>query len=145
MDYRKYGDNYYIRMDKGDEIVSGIVEICWKENIGSAIFSGIGGLSGAEIQTYIPEESRYETEVLSGMLLELASLNGNVEINDKGEYCQHTHGVVAYKKDGQHHIMGGHIKSLTVLITAEIELRPVYGGQITRVYNPETGTGSWSF
>jgi hypothetical protein len=31
------------------------------------------------------------------------------------------------------------------LYTAEIELRPVVGGVITKRYDPETGTGFWSF
>ncbi len=43
MDYRKYGDTIYIRMDKGDEIISGILGICKQERISSAVFSGIGG------------------------------------------------------------------------------------------------------
>ena len=30
MEYRKIGDNYYIRMDRGDEIVSNLLEICEK-------------------------------------------------------------------------------------------------------------------
>ncbi len=40
---------------------------------------------------------------------------------------------------------GGHIRSLTVLYTAEIELRPVVGGVIGRKTDPETGTGFWHF
>ena len=39
----------------------------------------------------------------------------------------------------------GHMKSITVLYTAEIELRPVTGGTIRRKYDPETGTGFWDF
>jgi len=39
----------------------------------------------------------------------------------------------------------GHIKSVVVLYTAEIELRPVVGGIIRRKYDPETGTGFWDF
>ena len=51
MEYRKIGDNYYIR----DEIVSNLLEICEKENIPSAVFSGIGGCQSAELQVFIPE------------------------------------------------------------------------------------------
>jgi hypothetical protein len=32
-----------------------------------------------------------------------------------------------------------------VRITGEIELRPVTGGMIRRVMNPDTGLGRWSF
>ena len=39
----------------------------------------------------------------------------------------------------------GHIKSMTVLYTAEIELRPVIGEVISIKHDPETGTGFWNF
>jgi len=32
------GDNYYIRMDRGDEIISNLFEICEKESIPSDFF-----------------------------------------------------------------------------------------------------------
>ena len=144
MDYRKFSDTYYVRMDRGDEVISGILDICRKENITSCIFSGIGGLSQAEIQTFIPEKGEFETNTLIGML-ELVSLTGNVITDDDMNYYHHTHAAVAYKDATGHHMTGGHIRSLTVLYTAEIELRPVTNGRIKRTYNAETGTGFWSF
>ena len=144
MDYRKYGETYYVRMDKGDEIISSILELCRKENIASAVFSGIGGCSGAEIQTFIPETGTFETETLAGML-ELASLNGNIVTDVEGNYYHHTHAVFSYKDGFRHCMAAGHIRSITVLYTAEIELRPVIGGVIERKYDAETGTGFWDF
>jgi len=76
MEYKKIGETYYARMDRGDEIIGNILEI---------------------------------------------------------------------KKDGQHGMAGGHLKSTTVLYTAEIELRPTIGGSIGRKFDPETGTGFWNF
>ena len=143
MDYRKYGDTYYIRVDKNEEIIKSIIDICRKEGIMSAVFSGIGGCKEAEIQTFIPESGDFETEKLTGML-ELISVNGNVVSDDDGEFFHHTHALFTYKKDGEHKVSGGHIKSITVLYTAEIELRPVIGGEIKRKYDPETGTGFWN-
>ena len=144
MDYRKYGDNYYIRIDKGDEIIDSILLICKLENIKSAIYSGIGGCKSADIQTFIPEKGEFELKHIEGML-ELVSLTGNIVTDENDEYYHHTHGVFSYKKDGKHHVDAGHIKSITVSYTAEIELRPVIGGLIKRQYDAETGTGFWSF
>ena len=62
MDYRKYNQTYYVRLDKGEEIISSLLEICRKEDIASAIFSGIGGCKQAEIQTFIPETGTFETQ-----------------------------------------------------------------------------------
>ncbi len=144
MEYRKYGETYYLRLDRGDEVISGILALCKNENISSAVFTGIGGCSDAEIQTFIPEKGSFETRRIEGML-ELASMTGNVITDDEGNYYKHVHAVFAYKKDGEHYVAAGHIKSTTVLYTAEIEIRPVNGGEIKRKYNEETGTGFWKF
>lgn len=144
MEYRKYGEAYYVRMDKGDEIISGILELCRKEHIRSAVFSGIGGCSAAEIQTFIPETGSFETRVVSGML-ELVSMNGNVVSDTKGTLYHHTHAVFSYQEEGRHRMAAGHMKSITVLYTAEIELRPAIGGAIDRRRDEETGTGFWAF
>ena len=144
MEYRKFGDTYYVRMDRGDEIITGILGICKKEKIKSAVFSGIGGCGSAEIQTFIPEAGAFETQRIDGML-ELVSLTGNVVTDPEDEYYHHTHAVFSFKQDGGHHIAAGHMKSITVSYTAEIELRPVIGGEIKRKYNEETGTGFWDF
>lgn len=77
MDYRKFGETYYIRLDRGDEIIGSLLDVCEKEKIQSATFSGIGGCSSAEIQTFIPESGQFEVRNRKGML-ELVSLIGNV-------------------------------------------------------------------
>lgn len=144
MDYRKYDDTVYIRMDKGDEIIGSILNVCRKEQISSATFSGIGGCSEAQIQTFLPESGTFETETISGML-ELVSLMGNVISDDQEEPYLHAHGLFSYKDGDKHCVSAGHIRSIIVLYTAEIELRPVKGGTIRKMFNEETGTGFWSF
>ena len=115
MEYRKIGDNYYVRMDRGDEIISTLLEICEKESIPSAVFSGIGGCQSAELR------------------------------DDNGQLFHHTHALFSFKTESQHGMAGGHLKATTVLYTAEIELRPTIGGTIGRKFDPETGTGFWEF
>ncbi|MCR5041697.1 MAG: DUF296 domain-containing protein [Clostridia bacterium] len=142
MEFRKYDRTYYVRIDKGEEIVSSLLELCRLEKIGSAVYSGIGGCNKAEIQTFSPETGAFETRELSGML-ELVAFNGNIICDDDGELYHHTHAVFAFNNNGVHGTAGGHIRSVTVLYTAEIELRPVIGGVIRRKPDPETGTGFW--
>ena len=144
MDYRKFGTTYYIRMDRGDEIIGSVLELCKKERIVSAVFSGIGGCSEAQIQTFSPETNAFETQTLRGML-ELVSLTGSIIVDDQNKLYQHTHAAFSYKDGEQHRVAAGHLKSTTVLYTAEIELRPVIDGVIHRRFNPETGTGFWEF
>ena len=143
MDYRKMNDVYYIRVDKGEEIIGKIHEVCSKEGIDSACFSGIGGCSRAEIQTFNPTERYFETETIEGML-ELLNITGDI-ISDNGKLFHHAHAMFSYKEGSEHKMAGGHIRSITVLYTAEIELRPVIGGKIGRKHDEETGSGFWSF
>lgn len=144
MEYKKYGDTFYIRMDRGDEIIEKILMVCKEEGIHSCTFNGIGGCGKAEIQTFIPETGTFEIRRLEGML-ELVSLNGNVITDENGDYYHHTHAVFAYKVGEDHRVAAGHMKSIMVSYTAEIELRPVVDGKIKRKYDSETGTGFWSF
>ena len=144
MEYRKFNETYYLRADKGDEVIGCILEVCGKEKIKSAIYSGIGGCSSAEIQTFEPETGAFDTREISGML-ELVSLNGSVTTDEAGQLYHHTHAAFAYVCDGEHKMAAGHIKSTVVRYTAEIELRPVINGVIQRKTDPETKTGFWSF
>lgn len=144
MEYRKYGDTFYIRMDRGDEIIEKILMVCKEEGIHSCTFNGIGGCGKAEIQTFIPGTGTFEMRRLEGML-ELVSLNGNVITDENGDHYHHTHAIFAYKVGEDHRVAAGHMKSIMVSYTAEIELRPVVDGEIKRKYDPETGTGFWSF
>ena len=144
MEYKKYGETFYIRLDRGDEIIASLLHICEAQQIESAVFTGIGGCSSAEIQTFLPEKGEFETETVTGML-ELVALTGNIARAEDGDLTHHTHAMFAYKDGAEHRTAGGHIKSVTVLYTAEIELRPVIGGSIRKKHDPETGTGFWAF
>ena len=144
MEYRRYGETYYIRLDKGDEIVESVLELCKAEQITSATFSGIGGCSEAQIQTFIPEDGVFELRTIRGML-ELTSLMGNIISDDQDELYYHAHATFAYKDGDEHRVAAGHVKSITISYTGEIELRPVVGGRIGMEHDPEKGTGFWSF
>ena len=143
MDYRRINDICYVRVDKGEEIITELLGVCRREEIQSAVFTGIGGCSCAQLQTFIPEKGTFETEIIEGML-ELINITGNIVMDD-GQLFHHTHAVFSYKEGSEHKLAAGHTKAVTVLYTAEIELRPVKGGVIRRKYDPETGTGFWSF
>jgi len=142
MEYRKLGECWYIQMDKGERVVEGILEVCRREDIASATFSGIGGCASADVQIFIPEKKDFETQRLEG-LLELVSLNGSVFSDDEGCRHIHAHALFAHLGVGQPTLHGGHLKETTVLYTAEIELRPVVGGNIGYKVIPDTGTGTW--
>lgn len=144
MDYRKFGDSYYLRLDRGDEVVSSILELCRCEGVRSAVFSGIGGCGEAVIQVFHPESGEFKPERVES-LLELVSLNGNVIWAEDETLSCHAHALFTYQDEGQARVLSGHLKSTTVLYTAEIELRPVIGGVIHGARDVETNTNFWAF
>ena len=144
MEYRFFDGTAYVRMDTGEELIDTLLGFCREQKIASAVFSGIGGCSRVEIQTFIPERGTFETRVITGTL-EMVTLNGNVTSIGEGEHNYHAHALLAYIEDGEHRMAGGHLKSATVLYTTEIEVRPVSGGVIRGKLDPETGTRLWSF
>ena len=144
MEYRKYGDTYYVRMDRGDEIIENLLDLCRKEQIASCTYSGIGGCERAEIQTYIAEEGVFETRVIEGTL-ELVNLIGSIFSDEEDRLFHHTHALFSYKDGDRHETAAGHMKSMLVSYTAEITLKPVAEGKIGRQYDEETGTGFWKF
>lgn len=143
MEYRVYNNNIYLRLDKGDEVLSSVKEVCQKEGVHSCIFSGIGGCDRAEIGTFLIEQGTYDVKVFEGML-EVASLNGNIKCGEDGPII-HAHACLGYDEDGQNKVVGGHLLSLRVSITAEIEIRPVIGGVIKAKPGQIKGTKVWDF
>lgn len=144
MKYRKFGDCYYLRLDRGDELMSAILDMCSQEGVRAATFSGIGGCSDAEIQVFYPERGAFETEHIEG-LLELVNVTGNVISDNAGQLRSHAHALFAYRDDADaQQIAAGHLKATTIRYTAEIELRPVIGGAIGATLDPETGTFFWN-
>ena len=142
MDYKKFDDVIYARFDRGDEIISGIIEICKKENILSAIYSGIGGFGQIEVATLTPENNEFIPHSKSGML-EMISLNGNISADDQDNIFSHSHAAFSYLDNGEIKFIGGHLMSAVVSYTAEITINPVKGGVIRRMKDNVAGITVW--
>jgi predicted DNA-binding protein with PD1-like motif len=142
MDYKKWGEYIYARFDKGDEVLDGILNICKKENILSAVFSGIGGCGDVTVSTFIPEKNDFVPHHKTG-LLEMISVNGNISANDNDEIFEHTHAIFSYLENGDVKFLGGHLTRAVVSYTAEIEIRPVLNGVIRRKQDEMTGITVW--
>lgn len=143
MDYKKFGDSIYARFNRGDKIISGIMDICKKEKVLSATYTGIGCCSDIVVSSYIPEKDEFLEHKKSGVL-ELASLIGNISADDNDEIFHHTHAMFTYHDESYNlATTGGHLLSATVLYTAEIEIRPVQNGVIRRKQDEITDITVW--
>lgn len=134
MKYQHMGHAAYLRVDRGEEILSTILAVCEEERILSATFSGIGACQSAVLSTYIPDKNDFIHHQLSGML-EMVSFNGNIT-QDENHLYQHAHATFSTLGEN------GHLAEATVMYTGEITIQPAEG-VIPRKYDPETGITVW--
>ena len=142
MDYRRFNNDYYIRLDKDDEVISSLVSVCEKENITAGCVKGIGGCREATAGVFDLDKKVYNEEKVTAML-EMISLDGNVTTYEGKPYL-HLHATFAYREDGKTKVLTGHLLSAVIGLTGEIVLSPA-DGHITRRYIDELGIRVWDF
>jgi predicted DNA-binding protein with PD1-like motif len=139
VEYKNNGKQVLVRLDDGDEIVSSLKEVCKKENVESALVSGIGAARKAEIAHYDTKEKKYNTAKFEGML-EIISLSGNIAVLN-GEAVAHLH-IAISRHDFS--TLSGHLMSAEVYPTCEIVLIPL-GSKIERKFDGKTGLNFQKF
>ena len=143
MDYRKFNDKYYIRLDKNDEILTSLSELCAREGIKAAQINGIGGCEKAIVGVFDLDKKDYVRKELCTML-ELISLDGNVTQYENKPYI-HAHATFAYRDDnGEPTTLSGHLLEAVIGLTGEIILSPA-DGVITRRFDEKLGIRVWDF
>ena len=143
MEHRRYGGQYYIRLDKGDELISSLTELCASEGIAVGCVKGIGGCEKVVTGVFDPEKKDYVREELTGTL-EMISLDGNITVVG-GKPFVHAHACFAYiKPDGSRAVAAGHLLEAVIGLTGELVLTPAEGS-IGRRYDEELGIRVWTF
>ncbi len=115
MQYKKYGDKIFLRLDRGDEIAESVKAVAEKENIDAASVSGIGATDDFTIGVFDESKKEYEKYSFCGNH-EITALVGNVS-RMEGKAYVHLH-ITCAGNGGK--IVGGHLLSATVSLTAEI-------------------------
>lgn len=141
MDYKKIGKEIYIRIDKDEEIIENILNICKKEKIKTAHFKGIGCCEKINIQTYVPQKKDFISHIKTGTL-EMISCDGNITSEDK-DLVLHAHASFSYLENEDIKMIGGHLKEAFVEYTAEIVLTPTEE-TITGMTDLKTGIRVWN-
>ena len=143
---------FLVRLDKGEEIISSLVDFCAKEKILFASVSGIGAVGKAKLAVFDTKKKEYLEREFAGDF-EIVSLSGNVTIA-QGKVKPHLHVCIAGNdsqietqfgnspsniSDGVHFLAhAGHLVFAEVSVTCEIILN-VSEGRIERKKDTETG------
>lgn len=115
MRHRKVENGYFLRLEKGEEVVSSIVQFAAKENIRSGAFFGLGAINNFELGYYDLKSRKYEKEKFEEDM-EVGNITGNIASLD-GKPFVHTH-VTVSGKDLK--AFTGHLFSAEVALTLEI-------------------------
>ncbi len=139
MEYRRFGNKYVIRMDKGEEIVKTLEEFCKKEEVELGWVKGIGAVNKATIGLFHIDTKEYHSTELRGDF-EITSLLGNISTME-GEVYLHLHINLS---DSQYKTYGGHLSSAVISATGELIVE-VIQGSVDRSFNEEIGLNLYKF
>ena len=139
MKYSRSGNTYLVRIDRGEEIMEKVKELCEKEHIRLGRVEAIGAADRAMLGVYDLEKQEYFPEEIHEFM-EIVSLNGNITAMEGKAYV-HLHAALA---DGRHQLHGGHVIELRVGATCEMFIT-VPDGEVNRRKDRELGINLWSF
>lgn len=133
MEYRRFGNKYLVRLERGEEIVESIKNLAIKEEIRLGNVIGIGAVDRAKVGLFIIENKEYRSKEFQGNM-EIISLTGNIsEMN--GEAYIHLHIALC---DDSYKVIGGHLSHAYISATGEIII-DVLEGIVDRKYSDEIG------
>ncbi|KKT25192.1 MAG: hypothetical protein UW07_C0001G0024 [Candidatus Nomurabacteria bacterium GW2011_GWF2_43_8] len=140
MKYKKVNAGYFIKLEKGEEIIQGLTQFCEDNNIRSGSISGVGGTDNVAIKYYDLEKGEYLPKRFSGQSYEIVSLNGNISLVEDKPFV-HLHIMLG---DSDYRTFGGHLGSAVVDITCEIAIN-MSDSVINRKFNNEFKVNFWDF
>ncbi len=139
MEYRRFGNDVVIRMDRGEEILAQLKTVAEKEKIRLASVSALGAAGDFTVGIFDLEKKEYNAISRQGSF-EIVSLLGTVNTMD-GAFYTHLHMSVS-GPDGQ--VIGGHLNRAVVSITCEMTLR-VIDGTVDRARDEAIGVNLFRF
>ena len=138
MEYRKYGDHYLVRIDRGEEVMGSLTTLCKEEHILLGSVSGLGAADYAKVGIYRVSDHQFEGKEYFGEQ-EVSSIVGSITEKD-GEPYLHLHINLC---DDNMNIHGGHLTACRISGTCELCVTRL-DGEAGRKYDPATGLNLYS-
>ena len=139
MEYKRFENTVFARIDKGEEIVETLKTICEKEDITLAYVNAIGAVGDFTVGVFKTAEKQYDSNRFQGDF-EIVSLSGSVtQMN--GAHYSHLH-MSAGDREGR--VWGGHLNRAVVSATCEMVVR-ILDGHVGRAFSPEIGLNLLAF
>lgn len=139
MEYRRFGEDIVIRIDKGEEMIEKMLEVCRKENVTLANVNALGAVGEFEVGLFNTAEKKYYSTIHKGDF-EIVSLTGSITTKD-GELYHHIH-MSAGNQENK--VYGGHLNYAKVSATCEMFIH-VMPGKVERKFSDEIGLNLFKF
>lgn len=133
MKYKKFDNTYVVRIEKGEEVISKLTDLCNNENIKLGSITGIGATDKLVIGLFDTNSKQYHKTTLTGPM-EITSLMGNVSTKD-GETYLHIH-INVCNADMQ--VYGGHLNECYISATCELHITKI-DGEVDRYFDESIG------
>jgi uncharacterized protein len=115
MQYRETPGGYLLVLERGEELMEGLIRFATETGVRGASFQGIGAVGKLTLGFYDLEACSYERRTWEEDL-EVASLTGNLCVVDGGPF-PHVHGVFGRSDFST---VAGHIFEAEVSVTLEL-------------------------
>ena len=139
MQYRRFNNKYFVRIDRGEEIISHLKALCEHEHITLAEVKALGAIDDFTVGLFDTAEKKYHSNHFT-FPAEIVSLWGTVTTKD-GEVYLHLH-LSAGDREG--HVFGGHLNSAVVSATCEMII-DVSEGRVERKFSEDVGLNLFDF
>jgi predicted DNA-binding protein with PD1-like motif len=137
MKIRENADAVLIRFERGDELISGLIDLFSLDNSKSGTFTVIGATTSIELGFYTLEKKEYHWREFIGEF-EVTGGVGNISYFE-GKPVVHLHSTIA---DAEFNAFGGHVRKLVVGATCEVTIR-FHENTLEREFIPEIGLNLW--
>lgn len=139
MEYKRFGNKYLVRLERGEEIVKSIKKLAVDEKIRLGRVTGIGAVNKVKVGLFKAEEKKYYSKEFEGDM-EIVNLSGNISEMNNEAYI-HLHISLA---DDTNKVVGGHLNYAYISATGEIII-DVIEGRVDRKYSDEIGLNLLDF
>lgn len=139
MDYKRFDNTYFLRIDKGEEILAQLRAMCEAEHIKLATVQALGAVDDFTVGVFYTGEKQYHANHFAGTY-EIVSLTGTVTTKD-GEFYAHLHMSAG---DDKGLVVGGHLNEAHVSATCEMVVTAL-PGTVERAFNGDVGLNLFKF
>lgn len=139
MEYKRFENTIFARLDKGEEIQEQLKILALKEHIQLASVRGLGATDDFTVGVFKTDRKQYDANSFQGYF-EIVSLTGTITTMN-GEYYAHLH-MSAGNEKGE--VFGGHLNRAVISATCELVIQ-VVDGTVERRFDENIGLNVFQF